>query len=716
MKSIPCFVLATLASLATAQDPPHPIPTNPPRTGIVDRVTHDAADGVTPWAVGADWKASFGRDGFTFVPFFGATAPRNFPVRFELVEVRVGAGALPFARDVAALRTGDRYEYTRGPVFERYDLSLSHVEQTIVVDTAEAGDIDVVFGIASELAEDPTQHGVQFRNGWGQVDYGQAFLVRGAERIALPTHCVDGQLRLHVPAALRGDGPVVIDPLVTTHATGIPLSHPSQFPDVAWDEGRQVWLTVFQHAYSATDMDMRTELYDSAGVPIPGSSRFVDASTANAYNGRVANSRGPGVFAVVYELSDPAVASGRAQIHGMVFPAIVTGTPSQRVLLSNPANGHTAVSPDVGGDPAIANGSPFQVAWLEAGGEVWTRRINASGVALGTGPVRLVQHGATFANLRISKANGRGRVNQPGWLLTWAHSLQGAFVIDALLIDAGGAAGAPLTLTSGDDRYPEVTEPFAGPNGQLRFAISYERQLPAQARAVVYEPTTQVVVTNQNLTTVGIGPFWLRMRSDGVRFACTSSPDGARIELATLAYDQANDTWIRQDGPYALPGAPHAPAMATRASAGGAVAECACVYVDTSVFGGRNKLTLYRAHAPGTVFGFAGTGCNGLSIGFTDYPLLGTTIGFPVSGHGTDLACVAFGEPLANPVALCGSCQIGLRLDMPMQFFVTDQLNVSIPDRPALVGSTFGVQSFALGSGPCLSGLTLGDTLWVTIR
>jgi hypothetical protein len=41
------------------------------------------ADGRT-WASGDTYKASFGVEGFTYVPFLGARAPQNYPVHFAL--------------------------------------------------------------------------------------------------------------------------------------------------------------------------------------------------------------------------------------------------------------------------------------------------------------------------------------------------------------------------------------------------------------------------------------------------------------------------------------------------------------------------------------------------------------------------------------------------------------------------------------------------------
>lgn len=716
MNPLPHIPLLLLAATIAAQDPPAPVPHVHGQR--FDQVLHDAADGTTPWAAGADWKASFGPAGFTFVPFFGATAPRNFPVHFAIESVHVGGRPLPFAREVLATRDGDRFEYPRGAVRERYDLSLPHVEQTILVDAQRPGDVEVVLTVVSQLTEDASQPGVQFRNEFGQVDYGAAFLVRDGERLPLTTTWARDRLTLHVPAALRGAGPVVIDPMVNTHTSTIGLPHPAEAPDIGWDETNQIWLGVFQYAYSSTDIDMTTQMFDSSGAPLGGSQRAVDLTSASAVNGRIANQRQSQRFAVVCEVSDATVAGGRPQVYVAVRDANPAGAITGRVILSDPAGANQATLPDVGGDPGSSNGSNFAVVWLGDPGQIWMRRVTPAGTALGASPQQIISHSSTFHNLRLSKSNGRGRIANPTWLMTCSQFVQGHHEIMLMPIDPQSGPGQPFTATTGvtDSRYPSVSDPVLTPTNDAVFVVSYERQVPAQARAIVYRPSTQTVLSDRDLTPIGVGPFWVRVQTDGVRFACTSSPDGSTINLATLAHDFATNQWTSQDGPYPLPGSPYAPQIASAASSGGLAADFAAVYIDTNQFGGRMNVTLYRAHAPGQVFAFASTGCNGLSITWTSYPLLGTTIGFPVTGHGADLPGVAFGAANQNPFPLCGSCQLGLRLDVPMQFFLTSQLDVVIPPRPSLVGAEFAVQSFALGSGPCLGGLTLGDTLWVTVK
>ncbi|MFM7282794.1 MAG: hypothetical protein ACKO32_13555, partial [Planctomycetia bacterium] len=88
------------------------------------------------WARGSSYKASFDRDGFTFVPFFGSQAPRNFPLHFRLASIEAGDTALLIESSAPAELDGRRITYARGPVIERYDLAFEQVEQSFVIDTS----------------------------------------------------------------------------------------------------------------------------------------------------------------------------------------------------------------------------------------------------------------------------------------------------------------------------------------------------------------------------------------------------------------------------------------------------------------------------------------------------------------------------------------------------------------------------------------------------
>src|SRR5688572_27796613 len=175
---------------------PLAVASQPPATVLFDQ----PGDGRI-WALGTTYKASFGADGFTYVPFLGSAAPRNYPVQFTLRAVRVGGHDLPLAADAAVSRTGARVTFDRGAVREIYELAPDQVEQVFTVDGGRAGGVEVELEITSDLVEDATRAGLQFGNELGRVEYGTAWLVQGARKTEIPSALSGRTLRLHVPAA-----------------------------------------------------------------------------------------------------------------------------------------------------------------------------------------------------------------------------------------------------------------------------------------------------------------------------------------------------------------------------------------------------------------------------------------------------------------------------------------------------------------------------------
>lgn len=715
---------ALLAAQASAQDPsPPPLPSRPLTLHEVAHQDHDAA---LPTAVGQTWKATFGPSGFTYVPFFGSDADRNYPLRTRIVDVRVGGETVPFARDVAAKRHGSGYEFGRGRVRERYDLRPTAIEQTIEVDPRRAGDVDVVLEFHGELVEDAQRPGIQFANRHGAIEYSDAFLLRDGAKLPIRSSFAAGRVTLHVPAALRGDGPVVIDPIYTTNlaTAGLPTAHGA--PDLAYDATFGAWLLVYELQWSALDYDLYSQMLDRDGAPIPGSTRVIDATTASCRHPRVANRNDANVFLVVCDRTDPLTAGGQTQVWHMVRDANPGGSATALQLTSSPSAPGPAFSADVGGDPAATGGSPFAVVWVQPNSPsntIQLRWIHANGQPVAAAPTTLINWGNAFSNLRISKSNGRGQVQDPMWLAVFSMTMSSSnfdtAAIPILPAGGSGTGGAPTTIEASpaDDRNPSVTIPFAAANGATRFAITSERQNPRQPRVAVFEPATQNVVSRTDLTGIGVGPYWLRLQTDGLRFLCTSSPDAVTVEARTLTYAGTPPQWSVVDGPQALNGTPLVPSLASTAASGGGLTEYGIAYVDAAQPGGRTTITRFDGREDGWYLSVSGTGCQGLQLDWAGTPTLGSTVSFPLSNFGGDLPCLVFGEPTNTPVALCGPCQIGLRLDRPIAMFPgLSLLPITIPPQLSLVGFVFGVQGIAVGSGTCLGALRLSDTWWMRVR
>src|SRR5262245_18458062 len=95
-------------------------------------------------------------------------------------------------------------------------------------------------------------------------------------------------LRLRVPSARRGPGPVVIDPVITPR-TFAPTLMASEVPDIAYDVSTDRWLVTWVHVFSATDHDVYAELRTASGDPVAGGFRLIDNTTQSLSFPRCAN-------------------------------------------------------------------------------------------------------------------------------------------------------------------------------------------------------------------------------------------------------------------------------------------------------------------------------------------------------------------------------------------------------------------------------------------
>lgn len=180
------------------------------------------------WAGGAGYKVRFDA-GVTFFPRLGPTAPRNLPLRWRTLAVRVGDHVLVDAATdaVAGPASRLRYEYRRGPVVEAYDVRADGLEQTFVLAARPgvAGDLVVEGSLETELrsaASVAGAHGdLDFadpRSGRAAVRYGRAFVLDATGRKQPIGTSWDGSVvRLRVPGAFLASAvfPVTVDPLTS---------------------------------------------------------------------------------------------------------------------------------------------------------------------------------------------------------------------------------------------------------------------------------------------------------------------------------------------------------------------------------------------------------------------------------------------------------------------------------------------------------------------
>jgi hypothetical protein len=380
-----------------------------------DQVCFDVERDGTIWARGATYKASFGPGGATYYPFFGADAPRNFPVELSLASARAGGAEFTLETATSASRDGMRIVIDRGPIDEVYELALDRVEQTFVIESRPTGgDIRLVVDLQSELARSATSDGVELANEWGKVRYGNAFVreANGA-RVPLASRLVEHGVEIEITGdyLAAAEFPLTIDPVVMTFPVGSPTVNEGN-PSVAYDVTTDLHLVVYDYPFSGSDFDMIAEAYNSSGTL--AAFRTIDFSTESWSSPSCANLnkhdqflcaasfRLPGALMEVWgrTLTGPTLAAGaKFQI----------GSPSASNLQ------HVRV----GGDPYDGAASAFYcVVWFNNdGSKIEARLVTSSSTLTGSAPAQLNPGGPGFGPY-ISKSNGQ-LVNDAAWSIGW---------------------------------------------------------------------------------------------------------------------------------------------------------------------------------------------------------------------------------------------------------------------------------------------------------
>lgn len=678
-----------------------------PRMVLFDR----CGDGRL-WARGASYKASFGPEGFVYVPFFGSQAPQNYPVHFVLRAVRAGGIALPLAA-AEPVQEGNRVTFARGAVREVYDLDVEQVEQTFVVDTALAGDVEIEVEVVSELGAAAAAAGVQFGNALGRVQYGQANVVDGEHLRPVPTTCEGSTIRIAVPAAARRAGRLVVDPIINSTAfTGSFVNDCGQ-PDIAYDASTDQYLVVWQHHYSATDIDVWSQFWSGDGTVVPSTTAVIDLTTLNHSNPRVANLNAYDRFLVVMQRFEAGVWQiwGRLRLaasapHPIVFP------------ISDPAVPGHAVNPDIGGDSGP--GDQFLVVWERqfsaSDFDIHGRQVRAD-IALSQFTLFIENTGNTVYSLpQVSQSNGNGFSLTPRWMVVYQFrfSATDEDIYGAALAQNGAitTSNTPIDTSVASDLVPSVSSPNTDFTGSdPLFLVTYERQSPLEARARLLSASFVNQIVPVSLTaSFGFGPFWVRAECDGNRFAVISG--AAAISVGTLAYN--GTSLVLQEAPLALPTVPAYPRLCSKRSGGGSHTDYGITFVDTNWFPDRIVVSAYRGHAPSANFTRRVMACNGLQLDVAGLAMLGETMTFSLSNAGSDIPGFAFGAPLPATPLLCGACQLGVDSNGAI-LLIGGSLPIAVPTTAGLVGFTAAVQGFAIGSGPCFLSLRFSDTIDFTI-
>ena len=696
-------------------------------------VAFDRAQTGELWALGTDWKASFDQGGFTFVPFFGSDAPRNFPVRIALASATVGGEALPLGA-AEPTREGDVVRTDRGGLVETVATGLRSVEQSFVFATLpNRGDVHVDIAMHSELVAAAMADGVEFANEHGAVAYRKAVAVDAAgATLPLAIEWDGDSAHITIPAAFvaKAQLPLVLDPIVNTrNSLSAATTQLVREPDVATLPTPERSLVVWQRQWSFTDWDCYAELIDGNLGSTTGSALSLDFTGVNWLYPRVAGSPATRNFLVVAQLDNQGTAKwvGGRTVNdtGVVGPVFDIERAGVVGIAGN------SLRPVVGSD----NLSPayYCVAFEKEVGpgnrDIYYKMVQPNGTLLTTNPSVLANLPEDESAPAISKSTG-GTFWMVAWQRQWPATPFDQDIWTAL-ISYGGLIHQPGALKAGsiaDELRPACSSPLSRdvvlPEARM---LAYELVQGAQADIqLTVVDSNNISVAAYNLSVnESFGAFQSRNQgfaevdSNGVRFAvgyAEYSGTDYDTYVSTVAFDSTTNQFRIDETRVLLGGTVGTDDYSPRMSAYRDGLSQDSRYLITSARIGANDISVfdYGSYAAGPLFSYYASACgtSGLTMTPSGVPALGQSVSFVVN---TPLpAGIAFGLPGNAFLGLGCFCSLGL--DINSVILTGNPLTVPIPNNLALVGQTFSAQGYGYVGTNCFGLFDLTDTIDFTIR
>lgn len=431
-------------------------------------VLYSTGDDGTTWASGASYKASFGADGATYIPFFGSAAPRNFPVKLALGRALVGGSTVELHPAASVARRDDTFTIDRGPIDELYELALDHVEQRFVVkERPGVGALDLFVPLTSELELVSNDGAIELHGEHGTVSYGRAFArLDDGSRVPLETAVEDGAVRIHVDAAFMASArfPLVIDPIISTFS----ITAFGVAPTMAYDVSTDRYLIAWTYEFSATDHDVLWHVRTAGGTPIANG--IADNTTDNCGHPSAANLEGQDQFLLVYQRQ--ATGTTAWKVWGRSIQA-ANAAQSIRFLISTEDSFGDKVLPVVGGDPYFGE-AYYCVVWtrnLTGELDIHGRLVRYDNTLVGTGTMSIDNTiGALDSIPSISKSNGN--IANAAWTIAWQRAGAPSSIWAARLSYAGVMLNPPTMIASSANF--ELTSPaVSSPRADGRVCLVY---------------------------------------------------------------------------------------------------------------------------------------------------------------------------------------------------------------------------------------------------
>lgn len=680
------------------------------------------------WALGTAWKASFDSTGTTVYPFFGAMAPRNFPLRMELARATVGGKSLELPAGTPeprqfAVRTD------RGALIEVIDTRLDQLEQSFVFEQLpERGAIAVEIAMTTELAVEPIQGGLRFANEWGHIDYTKAIAKDAAgRRLPLDIQWTGAAARIEIPAEFVAEAqlPLVLDPVLNYWyllASGqTQLQHDS---DVAtWQGNGGRVLMIWQRQWSLTDQDCFGLMFDG-NLGLVRTDFAIDFTTDDWLKIAVAGNNYAQNFLVVSEVRTGLLwwIGGKLIAQDGTVGSLITV--EREGVVGTPGNNF---HPDVGSDPYFGTGYytvVFHKRTLTTS-DIYLRQLTTVGGLRTTNAIAIDTSTNEEQKPSISKSCGQSNGPPANFLVTYQRTWPAApydqEVWGAFVSWNGALVGSvfPVAITTSEETAPSAGSPI-DVGGARFWPYAYERapaagQLRDVIAGMIRTDGTRTGITMVNTPVPGEDHREVELDSDGIRFVVTrtrgasGSPQG--VETVTLAYLPASDSFRVEERTGMITSSleNYGQTNVCAAYSGGSNRTPRYFVSFSEQTSNTFRLAAYEGTSGVAAFVPRYTQCGSATITASGQPILGQTLSFTANGPG--FTGILFGFPGSALLGPCGCLNgVAQAQTMPGSF------GWSVPTHPAYVGIQLSVQAFALSGSACYGFLDVSDTLDFRIR
>ncbi len=698
------------------------------------------------WARGGSYKASFSAEGFTYIPFLGDTAPRNYLLRLTPEFVGVGGANLVGEAQPLPRRVGEtRVVYDHGAFEEVYELRPDGVEQLFVLRSpAGEGDLLVRLRVETDLAFAGVEEGAHHfaAAGLGGAKYGEALTV-DAEALARPATVAfeGGLLEVRVPSSTVATAsyPLTIDPVISTFGVDLGTVHSDFNPDVCFSLDAGKYVFTYEDTFSDPDHDVWSRTRTLGGALGP----FVAQDITTADWRRPRNADNNAADRVLVVAAVPGFL-GQRDIRGRMFnPVTETNASAQFDIEASPFLDD--FNPDVGGDPLPVGSTYFCVVWervVLAGTDhdIYSRTVHPTSLALGTGIAVDQTLGSFDQTPAISQGNGSEGIwyvayDREGSILTgFGYEIRGRRLEWTGLPIGSSFTVEASSFGSGDD--PDVAR-----NGSEALFVWEQNQAGLYdifgRRFVGGSPAGPAESLSDDEPGVPSGTYQHRhpaVSADGCRFvyayAESDSFGAPNYDVRLAAVRGAGTSFVWDEGHVLVANAATTaqedhPAITSRWTAGGSGPEHALAFDDNNngATGGFDVHgALYEAHSGSLSQATAPTSCGAPAptLAATGTSALNGTLSIQTTAAQGGSLVLLVGLPASTP--LCGGtgpCVIGVSFP-PVALLPGGSLSGPIPCNPALAGAVIAFQGAELGlglSGGCAVsgiGVLLSDTLQVT--